>query len=164
LSHRPQAEQSTRVQSIALCKHVGRYTSCPRLVAPVVHILLLTHSHVLPSLLSACLLLLLRVRAGGGLISPSRLDGFMLVAARLGGGLISICSLLLAVPPRVRAAAPAVGAVCGVPGSASRLMGLRFGVQSRALGPARGGSSARGTLTSPEGPACSRIEQEVAYN
>lgn len=116
---------------------------------------------VSPSLWSACLLLLLRVRAGGGLISPARLAGFMLVAARLGGGLRSSCSLLLA----VHAAAPAVGAVCGVPGSESMLMGLRLGVQSRALGPARGGSSARGTLTSPEGPACSTVTavQQVLF-
>jgi hypothetical protein len=90
----------------------------------------------------------------------------MLVAARLGGGLISSCSLLLAAAPRVRAAAPAVGAVCGVPGSESRLMGLRLGVQSRALGPARGGSSAEGTFTSPDGPACkqhSQTAQQARY-
>lgn len=81
--------------------------------------------------------------------------GFLAVAARLGGGLMRASWLVVMPSPPVRGSRPAGGAVCGVPGSRSRLMGLRLGVQSRALGPAKGGSSAMGSGGSAAEEACS---------
>jgi len=82
-------------------------------------------------------LLLPRVRAGGGLIRALLAGGARTaVAKRLGGGLIICCAVL-----------PAGGAVCGVAGS-RELTRWREGVQSRVLGPARGGSSASGSSSS----------------
>lgn len=78
------------------------------------------------------------VRAGGGLIRDEASGARATVARRLGGGLIICCAALPA----------AGGAVWGVPGSRVP-MRWREGVQSRVLGSAAGGSSAKGSC-SPE--------------